>query len=161
MAADDDGGRGLNAYLNFASPTGGPYFVGVSSFVEDGAGRYQLRVTDTDVPGHAYTDELLDPADDGRASRIEMPGDLDNYRVTLEGGVTYVIDAAGRGEHPLADPFVAIVNDENTRITSDDDGGAGKDARLRFRPEASGDFLIQVSGLGGSTGDYEVKIVRR
>ena len=57
---DDDGGRGLNSYLNFASPTGGPYFVGVSSYVEDGTGRYQLRVSDTDVPGHAYTDELLD-----------------------------------------------------------------------------------------------------
>ena len=161
IATDDDGGRGLSAYLNFASPTGGPYFVGVSSYDQEATGRYQLRVSDTDVPGHAYTDELLDPADDSRASRIEIPGDLDNYRVTLEGGVTYVIDVTGAGQHPLADPFVAIVNDENTTITSDDDGGNGLDARLRFRPEASGDFLIQVSGLSGTTGDYEVKIVRR
>lgn len=161
VASDDDGGRGLNAYLNFASATGGPYFLGVSSFGDTGAGRYQIRVTDTDVPGHPYTDELLDAADDARLSRIEMPGDLDNYRVSLEGGVTYLIDVSGAGENPLADPFVAIVNDENTRITSDDDSGDGLDARVRFRPEASGDFLIQASGLGGSTGDYEVKIVRR
>ncbi|MGQ0531617.1 MAG: PPC domain-containing protein [Caulobacteraceae bacterium] len=161
IAADDDGGRGLNAYLNFASATGGPYFLGVSSFGDSGTGRYQIRVTDTDVPGHPYTDELLDAADDSRLSRIEMPGDLDNYRVSLEGGVTYAIDVSGAGENPLADPFVAIVNDENTRITSDDDSGDGLDARLRFRPDASGDFLIQASGLGGSTGDYEVRIVRR
>ncbi len=161
IATDDDGGHGLNAYLNFASPTGGPYFVGVSSYAEDATGRYQLRVSDTDVPGHAYTDELLDATDDSRISRIEIPGDLDNYRVTLEGGVTYVIDVTGAGQHPLADPFLAIVNDENATITSDDDGGDGLDARLRFRPEASGDFLIQVSGLSGTTGDYEVKIVRQ
>jgi hypothetical protein len=161
VASDDDGGRGVNSYLNFASPTGGLYFVAVSSYDDQGTGRYQLRASDTDVPGGAYTDEILDPADDSRASRIEMPGDLDNYRVSLEGGVTYQIEVNGRGEHPLADPFVAIVNEENTRITSDDDSGGGLNARLRYRPEASGDVLIQVSGLSGTTGDYEVKIVRR
>ncbi|MGD9968475.1 MAG: PPC domain-containing protein [Hyphomonadaceae bacterium] len=161
VASDDDGGRGLNAYLNYASATGGPYFLAVSSFGDTGTGRYQIRATDTDVPGHPYTDEMLDAADDARVSRIEMPGDLDNYRVSLEGGASYTIDVAGVGEHPLADPFLAIVNDENTRLTSDDDGGDGLNARLRFQPEASGDFLLQVSGLGGSTGDYEVKIVRR
>jgi hypothetical protein len=161
VATDDDGGRALNAYLNFASATGGPYFVAVSSFGDAGTGRYQIRVTDTDVPGHAYTDELLDAADDARASRIEMPGDIDTYRVTLEGGVTYAIEANGAGAHPLADPFVAIVNEENTRLTSDDDSGQGHNARLNFRPENSGDYLIQASGLGGSTGDYEIKIVRR
>jgi len=161
VASDDDGGRGLNSYLNFASATGGPYFLAVSAFGDTGTGRYQIRVTDTDVPGHPYTDEMLDSADDARVSRIEMPGDLDNYRVTLEGGATYVIDVAGAGEHPLADPFLAIVNDENTRLTSDDDSGGGLNARLRYRPEATGDFLLQVSGLGGSTGDYEIKIVRR
>jgi hypothetical protein len=61
----------------------------------------------------------------------------------------------------LADPFVAIFNAENTRVTSDDDSGGGRNARLRFRPRESGDFLIQVSGLGDSIGDYEVRIVRR
>jgi hypothetical protein len=161
VAEDDDGGRALNAYLNFASPTGGPYFLAVSSFNDTGEGRYQVRISDTDVPGHPYTDEVLDPTDDSRASRIEMPGDLDSYRVSLESGVTYVIEARASGEHGLADPFVAVFNAENTRVTSDDDSGGGRNARLRFRPRESGDFLIQVSGLGGATGDYEVRIVRR
>jgi hypothetical protein len=174
VAADDDGGRGLNAYLNFASPTGGPYFLGVSSFGDTGSGRYQIRVTDTDVPGHAYTDELLDPADDARASRIEMPGDLDRYRVSLEAGVSYLIEANGAGDNPLADPFLAVFSEANMYenadpstpggaepVASDDDGGDGLDARLRFRPDATGDFLIQVSGLGGSTGGYEIRIVRQ
>lgn len=175
VAADDDGGRGLNAYLSFASPTGGPYFIGVSSYGDEGAGRYQIRLVDTDVPGHAYTDESLDAADDGRASRIDMPGDIDVYRVTLEAGATYVIEANGAGASPLPDPFLAVVQEGYTegepdadmvrdggrRVASDDDSGSGQNARLRFRPEASGDYLIQVSGYGGSVGDYDVRIVRQ
>lgn len=177
VAADDDGGRGLASYLYFASPTGGSYFAAVSSYDGQSTGRYSLRAVDTDVPGHAYTDEILDAADDSRMSRIEMPGDVDVYRVTLEAGVTYQIEANGAGDTPLADPFLslieeiggeepmtedaAIVRDGGRRVASDDDSGDGLDARLRFRPETSGEYLIQVSGLSNTTGGYEVKIVRR
>lgn len=179
VAADDDGGRGLNSYLYFASPTGGTYFAAVSSFDGQSTGRYALRAVDTDVPGHAYTDEVLDAADDSRVSRIEMVGDVDVYRVTLEAGVSYQIEANGTGATPLADPFLALIQetpmdhhhgaemdaammrDGGPRVASDDDSGDGLDARLRFRPEVSGDYLIQVSGLANTTGDYEVKIVRR
>ncbi|ANP46270.1 PPC domain-containing protein [Candidatus Viadribacter manganicus] len=177
VAVDDDGGRGLNSYLSFASPTGGTYFAAVSSFDGQSTGRYSLRAVDTDVPGHAYTDEYLDAADDSRASSIEIPGDLDVFRVTLEAGVTYQIDVSGNGANPLADPFVAViqegagmeeasadaalVRDGGRRVASDDDSGDGLDARLRFRPEVAGDYLIQVSGLSNTTGGYEVKIARR
>jgi hypothetical protein len=174
VASDDDGGRGLNAYLSYASPTGGPYFVGVSSYGDEGTGRYQIRMADTDVPGHAYTDESLDAADDARASRIDMPGDVDVYRVTLEAGVTYQIEANAAGQNGLSNPFVAVIQegavetqdpavirDGGQRVASNDDGGAGRNARLSFRPEAAGDYLIQVSGVGSATGDYEVKIVRQ
>lgn len=177
VATDDDGGRGLNSYVYFASPTGGTYFAAVSSYDGQSTGRYSLRAVDTDVPGHAYTDEVLDAADDTRLSRIEMAGDIDVYRVTLEAGVSYQIEANGTGATPLADPFLALiqegagmeegssdatlVRDGGRRVASDDDSGAGLDARLRFRPETSGEYLIQVSGLSNTTGDYEVKIVRR
>jgi hypothetical protein len=161
VTADDDGGTGFNAYLSFASPTGGPYFAAVSSYASSGAGGYTLSVTDTDVPGNLYTDETLDPADDGRASRIEMPGDLDYYRVTLEAGVRYVIDVRGDGDNPLADPFLTIMDAQNERVTSDDDSGDGLDARLRFTPAQPGEYYIQASGLGGSTGSYQVSIVRQ
>lgn len=181
VARDDDGGRGLNSYLYFASPTGGPYFAAVSSYDGQSTGRYTLRTVDTDVPGHAYTDEILDAADDTRASRIEIPGDVDVYRVTLEAGVTYQIEANGTGDTPLADPYIAliqegagmvehdgpngmdaaIVRQGGTRVAEDDDSGPGLDARLRYRPTASGDYLINVSGLSNTVGGYEVKIVRQ
>ena len=161
IASDDDGGSGLNSYLSYASAAGGPHFIAVSSYGGASGGRYMLRVMDTDVPGNIYTDETLDANDDSRASRIEMPGDLDYYRVTLEAGVRYVIDVRGVGDDALGDPFLTVLDAQNQRVTSDDDSGDGLDARLRFTPAQPGEYYIQASGLGGSTGSYQISIVRR
>lgn len=161
LAADDDGGRGANAYLTFASTAGGTYFAAVSSFEQSGAGRYLLRVSDTDVPGNTSTDEILDASSDERLSRIDMPGDLDNFAVELEGGVTYALDVSGAGDAPLADPFMAVLDGDGKRVVFDDDSGGGLDARLRFTPGKGGIYFIQASGLGGSTGWYQVRVERR
>lgn len=160
ITTDDDGGTGLNAYLSYASPTGGPVFVAVSGF-GDTTGSYSIRAVDTEVPGHVYTDETLDATSDERNSRIEMPGDLDYYRVSLEAGVRYVIEVTGEGDDPLADPFVAIVNEENAVLASDDDSGDGRDARLRFTPTDGGTYYIQASGLARTVGSYRVSIARQ
>ncbi|HYD89609.1 MAG TPA: PPC domain-containing protein [Vitreimonas sp.] len=161
VVSDDDGGMGLNSYLSYASPTGGTFFLGVSSYGASGTGQYNLRAVDTDVPGNAYTDENLDPADDSRVSRIDMLGDLDQYRVTLEAGVRYTIDVRGEGDNPLADPFVTILDANGESVVTDDDSGDGLDARLRFTPQTAGEYYIQASGLGGSLGGYQVQIVRQ
>lgn len=161
LATDDDGGRGANAYLTFASTAGGTYFAAVSSFEQGGAGRYLLRVSDADVPGNTSTDEILDASSDERLSRIDMPGDLDNFAVELEAGVTYTVDVSGAGDAPLADPFMAVLDSDGKRIVFDDDSGGGLDARLRFTPGKAGIYFIQASGLGGSTGWYQVSVERR
>jgi hypothetical protein len=161
VAYDDDGGTGFNAYLNFVSPTGGTYFASVSAYGNSGTGRYAINAYDTDVAGHVATDENLDGANDGRRSRIDLAGDLDYYRVALEAGQSYLIEVNGDGDNPLADPFLAIVNESNETIASDDDSGDGLDARLRFTPEQSGTYYIQASGLGGSIGWYQMSIVRQ
>jgi hypothetical protein len=162
VAYDDDGGTGFNAYITFMTPTGGTYFAGVSSFGDTGTGHYWLGVSDSDVPGHSGTDENLDSANgDGRLSRIDMNGDLDNFRVQLEAGQTYAISVSGEGDTPLADPFLALLNESEERVASDDDSGPGLDAQLRFTPEQSGTYLIQASGLGGSIGWYQISVVRQ
>jgi hypothetical protein len=109
-----------------------------------------------------YTDENLgSDGDDSRISRIDVPGDLDYYRVSLEAGVRYVIDVRGHGDNPLSDPYLVVMNGQNERAAADDDSGDGLDARLRFTPTESGEYYIQASGLGGSTGGYQVQIVRQ
>lgn len=160
VASDDDGGTGVGSYLTYYSTTSGIYFAAVSGY-GGATGRYFLRATDTDVPGQANTDEMLDANGDDRISRIDIPGDMDSYQVTLEAGVTYTIEVKGHGDDTLADPFLAILDSSGERVTSDDDSGPGLDARLRFAPENGGPYFLQASGLGGSTGWYQISIVRQ
>jgi hypothetical protein len=161
VAMDDDGGAGANSYLTYAPLSGGTYFAAVSAYGNSATGRYGIRVLDSDVPGSPYTDESLNPGGDDRLSRIDMPGDLDNFRVELEAGVSYLIEVRGEGDQPLTDPFLTVLDAEYERVTSDDDSGAGLDARLLFTPEQGGMYYIQASGLGGSTGWYVVSIARQ
>ncbi len=161
VAADDDGGAGLNSYLSFTSVTGGTYYAAASSYGSSSTGRYALRVADTDVPGNPNTDENLDATSDDRISRIDLAGDLDNYRVELEAGAHYLIEVVRNGDDALGDPYLSILNGEGQSVTTDDDSGDGRNARLRFTPEAAGTYFIQASGLGGSTGGYQVRIVRQ
>lgn len=161
IAADDDGGPGLGAQISFTPIESGIYFLAAASFNGVGVGRYMLRMADTEVPGHIYTDEYLDADNDARRSRIDMPGDLDYFGVELEGGVTYQIDVEAAGDYPLADPYLVITDDSNNRLTADDDSGRGLDARVRFTPQNAGTYFIQVSGVGGGVGTYQVSIARR
>lgn len=162
VASDDDGGTGVNAYLSYASVAGGSYYAAVSSFNNTGTGRYLLTVSDTEVPGNTGTDETLDAANgDERVNRIEIPGDLDNYRVDLEAGAHYLIEVTAEGDDALGDPYLAILNGDGERVTADDDSGHNRNARLRFSPREAGSYFIQASGLGGSTGSYKVSIVRQ
>jgi len=157
VATDDDGGAGANPYLSYASPTGGPHFVAVSGF-EQSTGGYYVRGVDTEVPGHIYTDEMLDAASgDERASRIDIPGDMDYFRVDLEAGQRYEFRIRGEGPHALARPALTLMDGENNRVA----GGSGRTPTLRFTAQEAGSYYIQASGLGGSTGSYQVSIVRR
>jgi hypothetical protein len=162
IANDDDGGTGGNSYLSFTSVTGGQYFAAVSSFNHASAGRYLIVASDTDVPGNTGTDETLDAANgDDRISSIEIAGDLDAYRVDLEAGLHYLVEVVAQGDNGLGDPYLAILNSDGERVAADDDGGSGRNARLRFTPHDAGTYFLQASGLGGATGSYKISIVRQ
>ncbi|UPT62910.1 MAG: PPC domain-containing protein [Hyphomonadaceae bacterium JAD_PAG50586_4] len=156
IAQDDDGGAGLNSYLAFTSPAGGRYYLAVSGYAGV-TGRYFIRAIDTEVPGNINSDEYLDGAGDDRINRIEIPGDVDAYHVELEAGVRYTIDVRGHGDSPLGDAFLAVLDSNGERVASDDDAGAGMDARLRFTPQTSGSYILQASGLGGSIGGIKFR----
>lgn len=160
IATDDDGGTGTNAYLSYTPVTGGLHYVAASAYENQGSGAYTLRIIDTEVPGTLGTDEILTADGDDRLSRIDIPGDLDTYSVMLEGGVRYTIEVRGAGDNPLADPFVAVLDQSGNRVASDDDSGPGLDARVTFTASQTDQFFIQASGLGGGTGTYRVSIAR-
>lgn len=157
VANDDDGGTGNNAYLNFQSATGGTFYAAVSSAGDHGKGHYTITATDTDVPGNTSTDESLDAAaGDDRASRIEMPGDIDAYRVELEAHAHYTIELTPRGANPLTAPVLNVVNEGGDHVAT----GARSGARVTFSPEQAGTFYLQASGRGAATGDYKISIRR-
>ena len=65
---------------------------------------------------------------------INAIGDRDWYRIRLEKGQTYQIDAAGRatGEGSLANPAVEVRSSTGTLLDFADDGGIGTNASLAF-----------------------------
>lgn len=160
IATDDDGGANTNAYLSYTPVVGGVHYVAASAYENQGSGAYTLRIIDTEVPGTLATDEFLAADGDDRLSRIDIPGDLDTYGAMLEGGVRYTIEVRGAGDNPLADPFVAVLDQSGNRVASDDDSGPGLDARVTFTAADTDQFYIQASGLGGGTGTYRVSIAR-
>ncbi|MBI1252020.1 MAG: hypothetical protein GC189_11160 [Alphaproteobacteria bacterium] len=160
IAADDDGGTGLNAYLSFVAPSSGTYYAVVSAFADGGTGAYELRVSDSEVPGNAGTDEFLSLQDgeDGRISRIDMPGDKDWFRVDLTGGQIYTFAVNGYGPNPLSDSVVTVLGDDGSELATDDDSGEGENALLGFTPQQTGTFVVQVTGYSQLTGEYDLTV---
>ena len=81
----------------------------------------------------------------------------DTIRIELRAGTTYEFHLGGRGSSDaLDDPVLFLWDLNGNRVAVDDDGGAGLDALIRFTPQASGVYFIDV--LGWDTGDYELRV---
>ncbi|HEV2865267.1 MAG TPA: M10 family metallopeptidase C-terminal domain-containing protein [Allosphingosinicella sp.] len=112
-------------------------------------------------------------------STLDVPGDQDYYKVTLEAGKSYQIGmyakAGGPSGVPVADPYIEILRANGTKdgfevVTAD--GGAsspqnnvnsGLDVLLTFEPTVSGTYYINARGFGNAggpngdeVGDYEL-----
>lgn len=86
------------------------------------------------------------------SGELEIYGDTDAVKVSLEGGVTYRISVTGYdgdGEKALGNSFFTLryKTFDNKVFASPD---TGKDEVVLFTPEKSGDYFINIGG-GGST----------
>ena len=96
---------------------------------------------------------------------IETSKDFDWFAVDLVAGHTYVIDLEGAdsGGGALQDPVLRGLYDmDGNRIAGarDNDGGAGRDARLTFTAATTttGTYYIEARGHWNQTGDYTVRV---
>ena len=94
---------------------------------------------------------------------IETSNDFDWFAVDLVAGHTYVIDLEGAdsGGGALQDPVLRGLYDaDGNRIagTRDNDGGAGRDARLTFTAATTGAYYIEARGHLNQTGEYTVRV---
>ncbi|CAM8662094.1 Kexin/furin catalytic domain [Paracoccaceae bacterium] len=147
-------------------------------------GRYYVKVSPAELSGNTGTyilntqlrDAISLPADDisgdsrsgvsvapGRtiAGRIDYAGDSDWLRMSLEAGKVYVLDVLADGDGAggtLLDATLRLFNEQGVEIASDDDSGAGRDARLQVAPLVSGTYYLDVGGGAGATGTYTVRM---
>ncbi len=95
--------------------------------------------------------------------KLSYNGDQDWFAVTLTANTEYVIDVKGNTESDrggtLNNPAVAVFDSNGDAIlgATDDNGGAGLNARLSFTPTAAATHYISVDDPRG-TGTYTVSV---
>jgi len=148
---DDDGGQGFGSLLQFVSASDTTHVLSVGSL--SGAGDFELTLTA--LPHPAQTADTAEPGGVYRAG-IRY-GDERWWRIDTQSGASYDIEALPRDDLDTIMELYAA--DGVTQLDSDDDGGQGFGSRIRHTSVSGEPVLIRVTGLSGSTGEFEL-IVR-
>ncbi|SFA54014.1 serralysin [Paracoccus halophilus] len=80
---------------------------------------------------------------------LSPEGDADWVRISLGPGV-YEITLDGRGNSPLYDPYLRLMDASGTQVRFDDDGGSGLGSRIVLSVTTASTYYIEA----GSYGDY-------
>ena len=148
--------------VDFVAPASGTHYIAAST--EGGEGTYWLSVTEMDDDYAAGTDTDASVAVDGTATGdVDYRNDRDWFAVELVAGELYRIEIRGEStdDGTLHDPEIGGVYDSDGNLianTSNDDGGAGFNARLVFEATESGTHYIEAGGNRYDTGTYEVRV---
>ncbi len=171
--ADNNSGVGANALVeNLIVDTGGVYQIEVASARDINAGDYTLTVEsvgflDDFLPGLAAG--LGSVSVGGRTTgEIELSGDIDGFRVSLQAGTTYEIGILGRDSNngTLFDPdLVGIFSNPGltgqplSSVQTLNSQVVGDDSVSYFTPQSSGEFFIGVQDEFGGLGTYTVEVL--
>ncbi|MES1198971.1 MAG: PPC domain-containing protein [Pseudomonadota bacterium] len=158
LASDDDGGEGLNSWLEFTAPTAGTYYVEAKGFSDSATGGYSISVTAGEIPASADGAEALTPSSEGRTSIISPNDDVDWFSIELVEGRPYRFFVDGTEENGLADPLITLYDNEGHQVATDDDGGTGKNSYLYFASPTGGTYYAAVSAANHSgSGHYTIR----
>ena len=92
---------------------------------------------------------------------IESSGDADVFSLSLTSGVTYQIDAEGSdtSKGTLDDPFLFLRNAAGTQRASNEDGGAGRNARIVWTATTTETGYVDVQDSSAiNTGTYTLTV---
>ena len=104
MARDDDGGAGLNAYIEHQATTAGAYFVEARGFDDDARGRYMLSIVGGEIGQSVDAADHIQPGPEGRTSVVGAPDDADWFAVEMIEGRPYRFSV--RAPTPMAWPIL-------------------------------------------------------
>lgn len=166
VAEDDDGGPGTSARIRYVVPRAGVYQVRVTAIGSEQGGNYSLMtglrqpLPPMPAPISINLGQAVGGEISGVTPRYEADGEevyAVRYGVRLEAGKAYKIALNAAGGSDL-DPKIAvgkIASDGSLdSLAQDDDGGGGTNALLRYRPETSGTYVLEVQRAGRGDGSY-------
>ena len=83
----------------------------------------------------------------------------ETFAVSLTAGQTYVIEGLGvsTASGTLSDPLVRILDGAGNIVAQADDGGIGLDSHLQFTAAATGDYTLEVRGVGVTDGTFKLQ----
>ena len=164
IAADDDGGEGLNSRLVHTFEEAGVYELRARSFGGASTGAYTLGVSEIEpdpepmplVFGRAVQGEISDDS-----VRSASDGRFDAYRFQgQEGQRVQIVMRSGDFDSYLE---IGAAEGEFIALAYDDDGlGEGLNSRLNFTIPETGDYIVRAQPLGGAgRGLYALELIDR
>jgi hypothetical protein len=117
---------------------------------------YRCGTASGPAPPPAMT--MLEPPETV-SGEVVHGGDLVTYAMPATAGTTYVLETSQSGDSPLADSYLTIYDQNATALASDDDSGAGAQARLTFTAPYTGLYMVNVRGYNRrQTGTFDLDV---
>jgi hypothetical protein len=155
LMRDDDGGAGLNSWLEFVAPAAGAYYLEVRGFSEEAQGRYAIALSAGEIGNSADGAEAMEANGEGRSGVINSNDDADWFAINLVEGRPYRFNVQGTESDSIGDPMLTLYDSEGHEVTRDDDGGTGGNSYLSFTSVTGGQYYAAVSSFNhASAGRY-------
>jgi hypothetical protein len=155
IAENDDSAGSLSASARLFSERTRQLRIEVTNAAGESSGqRFDLIVLPSDYRPTPPRELKIGQTQSGRLDN----GDEQLFHIRAERGQILVVAVNQSGESEL-DPAADIYSG-NTAIgqalASDDDGGGGLNARLRFTVPQTGTYTVRVHGVGGNAGNFSI-----
>ena len=169
VADDDDALGNLESLLVFTPIADDTFYLAPRAYAGGSTGTYRLEVLtglneDEDAPADTTTpyaladlgesDDIVDLATGGR---IRAGDDGDWYAMTLDAGVSVLLEVETVGRAGLFDAVMTVHAEDGTPIATVDDGGIGFDPAAIWTPDTAGTYYLAVAPReAGEVGSYTV-----
>jgi hypothetical protein len=96
------------------------------------------------------------------SGNIDVSGDVDDIRVFLVAGQTYLVSLRGTGATAVGNSFLQVYDPGAALVNFDDDGGNDTNSLMTFTAAATGNYTIRASSLSApsdpGTGQWTVDV---
>ncbi len=161
---DDSGPMPYDARLYFTPSANGEYYLAAFDYAE-ATGSYTLQATveTDDFLGATTTAGTVTINQAATGGTINVPSDIDMFRVSLTAGWQYTFDlkSVGTGSTALSDPYLVLLDASGKALDYDDDTGGNLNAEITFTAPTSGNYYLAASDFDIGAGRYEVSAFTR